>query len=65
MRCLCVIRGNKVLKKEDETHAKILESDEINALVRDYAGLAEAIYAEEDWYGGAVALDRFFEGLSK
>ena len=59
----CVVRLNKELKNSDEAHARILESDEVNALVRDYAGLAQVIHPEEDWYGGAVALDHFFQGL--
>ena len=57
----CISRGNKVLgKKGDE---RILESDEVNRLVRHYSHLEERHQAAEEWWAGAVALDHFLTGL--
>ena len=57
----CISRGNLVLgKKGDE---RILESDEVNTLVRNYSHLEESQQAAEEWWAGAVALDYFLTGL--
>ena len=57
----CISRGNKVLgKKGDE---RVLESDEVNTLVRHYSHLDESLQATEEWWAGAVALDYFLKGL--
>ena len=41
----------------------MLDSDEVNCLVRQYTGLAQRQQAAEEWWGGAVALDHFMTGL--
>ena len=57
----CISRGNKVLRKKGDQ--RILESDEVNCLVRHYSHLEERHQAAEEWWAGAVALDHFLTGL--
>ena len=58
----CVVRGNEVLSEPSE-EAQVLETKEVNQLVRSYAHLAEHVRAHEEWWGGAVALDHFIDGV--
>ena len=58
----CVVRGNVVLGEASE-EARVLGTEEVNQLVRCYAHLAEHIHAQEEWWGGAVALDHFIDGV--
>ena len=58
----CVVRGNVVLGQASE-EARVLGTEEVNQLVRCYAHLAEHIHAQEEWWGGAVALDHFIDGV--
>ena len=57
----CIDRGNQVLRKRDLD--RILDSDQVNRLVRHYAYLDQRSHAEEEWWAGAVALDHFLIGL--
>ena len=58
----CVCRGNHVLGKKDL--GRILDSDEVNLLVRAYSHLDQRSQAAEEWWAGAVALDHFLIGPS-
>ena len=60
-RLECVDRGNQVLCKRDLD--RILDSDQVNRLVRHYSCLDQNSQAEEEWWAGAVALDHFLIGL--
>ena len=60
-RLECVGRGNQVLRKRDLD--RILDSDQVNRLVRHYSCLDQNSQAEEEWWAGAVALDHFLIGL--
>ena len=57
----CISRGNKVLHKQDDQ--RILDTDEVNRLVRHYSHLDQRHQAAEEWWAGAVALDHFLAGL--
>ena len=57
----CIDRGNKVLRRRGLD--RILETDEVNRLVRHYSCLNQNSQAEEEWWAGAVALDHFLIGL--
>ena len=57
----CIDRGNKVLGRSDL--GRILDSDQVNRLVRHYSHLDQTRQAAEDWWAGAVALDHFLIGL--
>ena len=57
----CISRGNKVLRKKGDQ--RILETDEVNCLVRNYSHLDQRRQAAEEWWAGAVALDHFLTGL--
>ena len=57
----CISRGNKVLRKKGDQ--RILETDEVNCLVRHYSHLDQRRQAAEEWWAGAVALDHFLTGL--
>ena len=57
----CINRGNKVLRKKGDQ--RILQTDEVNCLVRHYSHLDQRHQAAEEWWAGAVALDHFLEGL--
>ena len=57
----CIYRGNAVLHKG--AGDRVLDSDEVNSLVRHYTGLAQRLQAAEEWWGGAVALDQFMAGI--
>ena len=57
----CVNRGNRALGKHDGE--RILSSDDVNRLVRHYAGIDQRHQAAEEWFAGAVALDYFLRGL--
>ena len=57
----CVRRGNQVLGKKDLD--RILDSDEVNRLVRRYSHLDQRSQADEEWWAGAIALDHFLIGL--
>ena len=56
-------RGNAVLGREDED--RILDSDDVNRLVRHYSGLSQNPQAREEWWGGPIALDHFLQGLGE
>ena len=43
---------------------RILDSEEVNRLVRHYSHVDQRSEAAEEWWGGAVALDHFLIGLS-
>ena len=55
----CVRRGEAVLRRPSAD--RVLESDDVNLLVRTYSHLVEHTQAHEEWWGGAVALDHFLE----
>ena len=57
----CVNRGNRALGTHDGE--RILYSDDINRLVRNYSGIDQRQHAAEEWYAGAIALDDFLRGL--
>ena len=57
----CISRGNKVLRKRSDQ--RILETDEVNCLVRNYSHLDQRHQASEEWWAGAVAVDHFLVGL--
>ena len=59
----CVRQGNAVLEADASTDARVLESDDVNRLVRHYSYLDTRVHAAEEWWGGAVALDNFTSGL--
>ena len=60
--CLeCIDRGNRLLRKRHLD--RILDSDEVNRLVRHYSYLDQRSQAEEEWWAGAVGLDHFLIGL--
>ena len=58
----CIDRGNRLLPKRHLD--RILDSDEVNRLVRHYSYLDQRSQAEEEWWAGAVGLDHFLIGLS-
>ena len=55
----CVSKGNVALRRHDGHEASILESDDVNRLVRSYSFLDTRSSASEEWWAGAVALDHF------
>ena len=57
----CIDRGNKVLGRRDLD--RILDSDQVNRLVRNYSHLDKRKQTAEEWWAGAVALDHFLKGL--
>ena len=57
----CISRGIKVLRKRGDH--RILDTDEVNRLVRHYSHLDQRHQAAEEWWAGAVALDHFLTGL--
>jgi len=60
-RLECIDRGNRVLCKRDLD--RILNSDQVNRLVRHYSYADQRSQAEEEWWAGAIALDHFLIGL--
>ena len=56
----CISRGMKVLRKRGDE--RILETDEVNRLVRHYSNLDLRHQASEEWWAGAVALDHILTG---
>ena len=60
-RLECIDRGNQVLRKSDLD--RILDSDQVNRLVRNYSNLDQRSQVAEEWWAGAVALDHFLIGL--
>ena len=60
-RLECIDRGNRVRCKKDLD--RILDSEEVNRLVRHYSYLDQRSQAEEEWCAGAVGLDHFLIGL--
>ena len=57
----CIDQGNKVLRKSSDD--RILDTDEVNRLVRHYSHLDQRPQAAEEWWGGAIAIDHFIAGL--
>jgi hypothetical protein len=57
----CIEAGNKALHKRSDN--RILETDEVNRLVRHYSHLDQRHQAAEEWWGGAIAIDHFLTGL--
>jgi len=57
----CIDRGNEVLRKRNLD--RILDSDQVNRLVRHYSYVDQRSQAEDEWWAGAVALDHFLIGL--
>ena len=60
-RLECIDRGNQVLHKSDPD--RILDSDQVNRLVRHYSNVDQRSQAAEEWWAGAVAIDHFLRGL--
>ena len=58
----CIHRGNRVLNKIDDD--RILDTDQVNRLVRHYTFLDQSPQAAEEWWGGAIAIDHFITGLT-
>ena len=58
----CVDRSNGVLGLPGG-HARVLVTEDVNKLVHAYANLTDHLHAQEDWWGGAVALDHFVDGV--
>ena len=50
------LNGQTSILKASEDRPGILESDEVNKLVRHYSHLDESLQATEEWWAGAVAL---------
>ena len=50
-------RGNQMLRERDID--RILDSDEVNRLVRHYSHVGQRNQVEEEWWAGAVALGHF------
>ena len=59
----CIDRGDAVLQRASA--GRILDSDAVNRLVRHYSNLTSNPGAAEEWWGGAVALDHFLEGIAE
>ena len=57
----CIHSGNKILRRRGLD--RILESDEVNRLVRHYSHIDQNSQAAEEWWAGAVALNHFLTGL--
>ena len=57
----CITKGQRVLQCEDED--RVLNSDQVNQLVREYCNIANRPRVEEEWWAGAVGLDHFLEGV--
>ena len=57
----CIHSGNKILRRRGLD--RILESDEVNFLVRHYSHIDQVSQAAEEWWAGAVALNHFLTGL--
>ena len=55
----CIAKGQAVL----QCGHRILDSHEVNRLVREYCNIADKPQAAEEWWAGAVALDHFLQGL--
>ena len=58
-----VKRGNNLLGRPGDVNASMLATEDVNTLVHAYANLKQHLQAQEDWWGGAVALDRFATGV--
>ncbi len=50
----CVEKGNDIVGKPSG-YARLLETEDVNALVHAYANRKNNPQAQEDWWGGAVA----------
>ncbi len=59
----CVKRGNNLLGRPGDVNASMLATEDVNTLVHAYANLKQHLQAQEDWWGGAVALDHFATGV--
>ena len=57
----CISRGNKALRKKGDH--RILDTNQVNSLVRNYSHIDQSYQAAEEWWAGAVALDYFLTGL--
>ena len=57
----CIHRGNQILNMRSDD--RILNSDQVNRLVRHYSQLDQSQRAAEEWWGGAIAIDHFLTGL--
>ena len=57
----CITKGQRVLQCEDED--RVLNSDQVNQLGREYCNIANRPRVEEEWWAGAVGLDHFLEGV--
>ena len=58
---LTAVRWGEAALKRDGTE-RVLEVADVNALVRQYSHLHTHTQAQEEWWGGAVALDNFLLG---
>ena len=58
----CIHRGNRVLNKIEDD--RILDTDQVNRLVRYYTFLDQCPQAAEEWWGGAIAIYHFITGLT-
>ena len=57
----CIHSGNKILRRRGLD--RILESDDVNFLVRHYSHIDQVSQAAVEWWAGAVALNHFLTGL--
>ena len=55
----CISRGQRALQCAE----RVLESDQVNRLVREYCHIANKPQVAEEWWAGAVGLDHFLEGI--
>ena len=59
----CIVKGSTILDTVASNGARVLHEGEVNSLVRAFSNLDTNIGAHEEWWGGAVALDCFLQGL--
>ena len=55
----CISKGQQILQCDQ----RILDSDQVNQLVREYCNIPSDSQVNEEWWAGAVALDHFLQGL--
>ena len=61
----CICEGNRVLENNSGSEARVLDSDDVNTLVRKLSCISAAPNAQEEWWGGPVASDHFVRGLQQ
>ena len=55
----CISKGQRILQCDQ----RILDSDQVNQLVREYCNVPSDSQVNEEWWAGAIALDHFLQGL--